>query len=115
MSIFGPGFYSVRALGAEPVSARPETASSADVKELEARLERALLVCEAMWSICREKFSLSDVDLVRRIHDLDLSDGKLDGKVRKPAVTCPKCNRTIGARFPRCMYCGQPVVHDPFA
>ena len=30
-------------------------------------------------------------------------------------LACPKCNRTISPRLPKCMYCGQPIVHDPFA
>ena len=83
--------------------------------ELENRLNRTLLACEAMWSLMRGKLSLTDEELVRRINDIDLSDGKLDGKVRKQAVACPKCNRTISPRFPKCLYCGQAIVHDPFA
>ena len=56
----------------------------------------------------------SDVDH-SAVNDIDLSDGKLDGKVRKTAVSCPKCGRTIARRFQKCIYCGQPVLHDPFA
>ncbi len=85
------------------------------VAELEARLDRSLLACEAMWTILRDKLGMTDIELVERINDLDLSDGTLDGKVRKGAVSCPKCSRTISRRFPKCMYCGQPLVHDPFA
>lgn len=86
-----------------------------DVQELESQLDRALLACEAMWSFMRDKLGLTDEQLVQRINDIDLSDGKLDGKVRKKPVTCPKCNRTISPRFPACMYCGQVIVHDPFS
>lgn len=85
-----------------------------DVNDLEARLDKALLACEAMWTIMRDKFGLDDAQLVERINDIDLSDGELDGKVRKPVVACPKCGRKISQRFPTCMYCGQPIVHDPF-
>lgn len=86
-----------------------------NVKELEIRLDRTLLACEAMWTILRDKLGVTDQELVDRINEIDLSDGKLDGKVRKTAVACPTCKRTIGSRFPQCMYCGQPIVHDPFA
>ena len=82
---------------------------------MEARLDSALLVCEAMWTLLRDKVGVTDEDLIKRINDLDLSDGKLDGKVRKPPVSCPKCQRTIARRMPKCMYCGQPIMHDPFA
>ena len=88
---------------------------ASDARLLEERVDRTLLACEAMWSIMRDKLGVTDVDLVERINDIDLSDGKLDGKVRKTAVACPKCKRTISQRFPRCMYCGQAIVHDPFS
>jgi hypothetical protein len=68
-----------------------------------------------MWSLVREKLSLTDEDIVRRMNEIDLSDGRQDGKVQKSAVACPSCSRTISRRFPNCMYCGQAIVHDPFA
>ena len=83
--------------------------------EIEARLHRTLLAVEAMWTLLRDKLGVTEVELIDRIHEIDLSDGQLDGKVRRGAVSCPKCSRTISPRFPRCMYCGQPVMHDPFA
>jgi hypothetical protein len=68
-----------------------------------------------MWSIMCEKLGVTDDDLLNRINDIDLSDGKLDGKIRKKPVACPKCNRTIPSRLPNCMYCGQAIMNDPFA
>ena len=62
----------------------------------------------------KDKLGVTDVDLVQRINDIDLSDGKLDGTVRKSVVSCPSCGRTMARRFPKCMYCGQAVVQDPF-
>ena len=85
------------------------------VEELESRLDRSMLACEAMWTLLRDKLGVTDIELIDRIHEIDLSDGQLDGKVRRGAVSCPKCSRTISPRFPKCMYCGQPVMHDPFA
>ena len=117
MSLWAAGFYASRAIseGAQTQGRTSGSATTADVKELEARLERALLTCEAMWSLLRDKLGVTDLDLINRINDIDLSDGQLDGKVRREAKNCPKCGRTIGARFTKCMYCGQVVVHDPFA
>ena len=87
----------------------------ANVGEVDARLDRTLLAFEAMWTLLREKLGLSDLELVERINELDLSDGKLDGRVRKTPVSCPSCGRTMSRKFTKCMYCGQAVVHDPFA
>ena len=110
--------HAARAIAGESAAADASKAARAartDAREVEERLDRTLLACEAMWSILRDKLGVTDVELVERINDIDLSDGRLDGKVRKTAVACPKCNRTISQRFPKCMYCGQPIVHDPFA
>jgi hypothetical protein len=89
--------------------------AGSQVKELESRLDRALLACEAMWTLVRDKLGVTDGELFDRINEIDLSDGKLDGKVRKTAVSCPSCGRTIASRHARCMYCGQAVMKDPFA
>ena len=83
--------------------------------DLEQRHDRALLTMEAMWSLLRDKLGVTDDALVERIVDLDLSDGVLDGKVRRPPLECTACKRTTSRRFPRCLYCGAAVAHDPFA
>ena len=97
----------------EAKSAARTTQRRAD--DLAGRLDRAMLACEAMWSILRDKLGVTDVELLHRINDLDLSDGRLDGKVRKAVVSCPQCKRTITRQQPKCMYRGQPVMHDPFS
>ena len=84
-------------------------------EELETRFERALLTMEAMWSLLRDRMGVTDEELVERIVDIDLTDGVLDGKVRRPALDCPQCNKKIPRRFARCMYCGADVQHDPFS
>lgn len=99
----------------EASEARRRAAGAKSVADdVERRLDRALLACEAMWTLLREKVGVSDLDLLNRMNELDLSDGALDGKVAKSAVTCPSCRRTIARRHPKCMYCGQAVMHDPF-
>lgn len=89
--------------------------ASRTASELEMQLERAMLACEAMWTLVRDRLGLTDVELAKRVNELDLTDGHLDGKVRRTPVSCPSCHRTISPRFPKCMYCGQLVVHQPFA
>ncbi len=96
-------------------ASREARAARSGTEDLDARLERALMACEAMWSLVRDKLQLTDLQLIDRINELDLSDGKLDGKVRKTAVSCPSCGRTIARRHAKCMYCGQAVMHDPFS
>ena len=85
------------------------------VHELKSMSGKALLVCEAMWSFMQERMGITEEELIQRMEDIDLTDGKLDGKVRRSVDTCPHCDRTISLRYPRCIYCGKPVEHDPFA
>lgn len=116
-----PMFHSVRHYSnsgnaeATARSAENQAAVAArEVRHMQDSLDRSMMVMEAMWSFMRDKLQLTDEQLADRVNDIDLSDGELDGRVRKSPVSCPKCNRTIARRFSRCMYCGQPVVQDPF-
>jgi len=92
------------------------TASRAQSKaeQLETRLERALMTMEAMWTLMSERLGITEDELQERIVEIDLSDGILDGRVRRPAMECHACNRRIPRRFTRCMYCGVEIEQDPF-
>lgn len=109
-------FYSVQALESE-VSRAQRGASDAKqrARELELRFDRALLACEALWTFVRDKLGVTEQEMIDRINQLDLSDGKFDGKIRKSPVTCPKCRRNLAPRFERCLYCGEPLKKQPFA
>jgi len=86
-----------------------------EVDELRHDLERLMLVTEALWRIAREKWGCTDQQLVERIQEIDLEDGKLDGrKSPTPARDCPHCQRKLLKHQPRCFYCGKPVEFLPF-
>ena len=51
--------------------------AQSEVNALRFDVERLLLITEALWRIAKEKLECSDDDLVRRINDIDLEDGKL--------------------------------------
>jgi len=95
-------------------STTDETARS-KADQAGARIDRALLTMEAIWSLLRDRFGFTDEQLVQRVVDLDLSDGQLDGRHRRPPMQCPSCKRVIPRRFPRCLYCGTDIQYDPFA
>jgi hypothetical protein len=86
-----------------------------EVEDLRGDVERLLLVTEALWRIVRERLEFTDADLVKRIHEVDLEDGKLDGrKGTTPVRDCPHCQRKLLKHRPVCFYCGKPVDFLPF-
>jgi hypothetical protein len=59
-----------------------------------------------MWSLIQDKTVLTEEDLVKRVTDIDLKDGKLDGKYTNPIVKCKKCDAAISHQFRKCLFYG---------
>ncbi len=74
---------------------------------LERRLEKLSLVCQALWTLVRDRTGVTEDDLAKRVQEVDLSDGKLDGRVGG-AVDCPSCKRRYARSRDRCLYCETP-------
>ncbi|HVX85587.1 MAG TPA: hypothetical protein VH253_12465 [Phycisphaerae bacterium] len=89
--------------------AAQETADDANSRafSLEARLNRLTLVCAAMWELLQEKTGVTAEELAQRVSEIDLRDGKLDGKIDRTIRACPACGRTIAPNAVKCMYCGK--------
>ena len=95
--------------------ARPR-GGDAEIAELQFEVERLRIVAEALWRIVEEKLGLDEMELIRRITQIDMEDGKLDGRVAPtPPQPCPKCQRTLAKNRPRCLFCSEPIAADPFA
>ncbi len=75
------------------------------LSELDARVDRLLLVIEAMWSMLKEQ-GLTDEQLAARIAEIDSSDGVVDGRRVVPSVTCRSCGSRVMGGLPRCQICG---------
>jgi len=101
----------------DPLPSRPINAPGAsEVVLLKAQVERLLLITEALWTILKEKNGLDDQELLKQIVQIDLRDGRLDGRVAStPPEPCPKCQRIVAKGSVRCMYCGEPLLMNPFA
>lgn len=78
-----------------------------DIKELRHQVERLTLLNQALWELIREKAGLTDADLERMAEEVDLRDGKADGKMGGNAFTCPTCARVSNAKHYKCLYCGE--------
>lgn len=81
------------------------TGSIEALVELDARVDRLLLVIEAMWSMLKED-GRTDEQLAARIAEIDNSDGTVDGRKSLPPVTCRSCGSKVMVGIPRCQTCG---------
>jgi hypothetical protein len=77
-----------------------------EARALRERLDRMALLFMAVWSLAAEKLEISNDQLEERVQELDLSDGKLDGKLSPSIGECPHCQRQLSKRHCRCIYCG---------
>jgi hypothetical protein len=79
------------------------------------RVSRLALITQAVWELLKEHHHLDDTDLLAKIEEIDLRDGKADGKAGATAKTCLGCGRKLSTRFAQCVYCGCDNPHySPF-
>ncbi len=95
-------------------SARRDASHASDrmhseVLRLEAKIDGLALVCQALWEVVRQETKLNDADIAKKIEEIDLRDGKRDGRITGRPMKCTKCGRPTHTRQRACMYCGTPV------
>jgi len=110
----GEGFKSADASAQASAAAADARRARAELEEVQQRLERLSLMTEALWTLLRRRLGLTEQELFEIAHDLDLSDGRLDGRVRRTAAPCVGCGRMVGKRHKKCIYCGTPIHRTPF-
>lgn len=76
-----------------------------EVRELQRKLERLMLLNQAMWELLRDRLKLTDAELESMVAQVDLRDGVQDGKMTPTAVRCPSCGRVNNMRHKKCIYC----------
>lgn len=114
MSRFDSGDPQYHDVFASTARADPDTKS--DIRELAARVDKLELINEALWRLIEENTTLTEEDLIEKITEIDLIDGRYDGKKdsAKSFRECPKCHRRVNKRHQKCFYCGETFLPDPF-
>lgn len=79
------------------------------LERLEERVDQLILVNMALWSLIREHSEMTEEDLVKRVVEIDMADGELDGRTRPRLSSCGDCGQTLSRRHNHCLYCG----HEP--
>jgi ribosomal protein S27AE len=81
------------------------------LRVVNANLAKTMMICEALWEILRDEHGYSEEDLNKKLYDIDMRDGSLDGRNQRKAVKCPECGHTVSSRHPACIYCGK-IIDD---
>ena len=86
--------------------------TSFELNNVDERVDRLLLLVEAMWSLLREQ-GLSDDQLIARLVELDEADGVNDGRHTPLPSDCPSCGSKVAAGLSTCQFCGTAVPTRP--
>lgn len=86
--------------------------TAGEFHDINDRVDRLLLVVDAMWSLLRES-GWTDEQLAQRIQELDESDGVADGRRTPQARRCPKCDAMVEPSRPACAFCGTAMDEAP--
>jgi hypothetical protein len=93
-------------------TARGAGRTTDELARLQGDVERLTLACAAMWSLLKEQ-GHTDEQLAARMQELDLRDGKADGKLAPGVVTCTGCGRKSRPDRKTCMYCSAELPRGP--
>ena len=83
-----------------------------DLLDVHERVDRLVLVIEAMWSLLEES-GYTPEQLQKRIEAIDAADGTADGKRTAKVAQCRACGSKVAAGLPACQFCGTKVPGDP--
>ena len=117
---FGPGYTSLESSTSQHAATSAKAAArdaAREARDLKGEIERLLMITEALWLFMKEEHGYTDEALIKKIAEIDIRDGKLDGKVARTQgeiETCPECGRKVGRRRQTCLFCGAPLVTGPF-
>lgn len=96
-------------------AAKEASRARSENEEIKFDVEKLLMITEALWTILKEQLGYDDEELIRRVQEIDMRDGRLDGKVATSVnPPCPECGRTLIGKRPKCLYCGTEVKRDLF-
>lgn len=104
-----------KAAGLASASGTLASSEASKIHNVNDRLDRLVIVVEAMWSLLEESGHTRE-QLEERILAMDAADGAADGRVQRGKLRCPGCNSVVLEGTGRCQICGEEVGEEnPFA
>jgi|GEM_PF-330613 len=79
------------------------------IEHLEETVERLSLMCMAVAEIVRDRVGVSQQEIEAKVQEIDLRDGKLDGRLRSATCDCTHCRHTNAPHRRNRLYCGETL------
>ncbi|TLX50964.1 hypothetical protein CWC31_08235 [Pseudoalteromonas ruthenica] len=86
--------------------------NSAHLQALEEKIDSLYLMNLAALELLQD-MGVRRSDILRKIEEIDLRDGKLDGKVASSSH-CKDCGHKVSPRRRHCFYCGANIAQLQF-
>ncbi len=77
-----------------------------EVGDLKRKCDALTIACQSLWEIVRTRLTLDEQMMLAKMQEIDLRDGKLDGKIASKGSTCSNCSRPNSTKRHCCLYCG---------
>lgn len=97
---------SSQAQRAENLAQRSADEARRRLEKLEMKLESLTLTCRALYEVLQERGEVTEQQLAEKMREIDLRDGKLDGRVTPKSLSCDDCGRNSASQRAKCLYCG---------
>jgi hypothetical protein len=89
--------------------------SESELAQLRAEVEYLALVTQALWELLKKDTGASDELLMTTIREVDLKDGRLDGRSVRLPEKCSECGKAVSGLTHKCAHCGARLERDkPF-
>lgn len=82
------------------------------VEDLQRKTDALTIACQALWELLRSTTGLTDAMVLQKMEEIDLRDGRKDGKISPRTRTCPQCRRKSNAGRAHCLYCGSDLSKE---
>jgi hypothetical protein len=77
-----------------------------ELSALTRQVEHLSLACQALWELLRDNTNFEEDHILEKMQEIDMRDGKPDGRMHRRVLECPECGRKANSQRERCLYCG---------
>lgn len=80
--------------------------------DIDEKIDRLALICQAMWELTIENSNISQQDLLNKTRKLGLFTISFSRELENIPKKCVKCGKTVSPKYKKCIYCGSSEFLD---